>query len=77
MTALSEPIDIYTDWMDRARDQNKRYNPQPQELDQADLEDDDDMDRIEYDQTTLSHVSRRRDSDSGMSSVSDEQLESD
>ena len=34
VSRLTEPIDIYNHWMDKAREENKKYNVQRRELDE-------------------------------------------
>jgi transcription elongation factor Elf1 len=81
MDSLTEPIDIYTEWIDSGREQNKKYNPQPQEIDPAELQYYRDQERIVPDDSALRRVSYGRDEGNTYSSddsqLSSGQLESD
>ena len=81
ITNLTEPIDVYDDFMDRTRDSNIDYNAQP--IDRDSSSDDDgnkpsDSDYIEYDHTKMSKNNDNSDNnDSGSDLDSDNSDKSD
>ncbi|OHT14033.1 hypothetical protein TRFO_15691 [Tritrichomonas foetus] len=77
-TPLTEPIDIYDDWMDRAREINAEYNPQIEEIEDSSDDDGNKLDSdndVSYDPKVM--ITKKGNSSSSSSSSSDSELSSD